>query len=820
MGENRISLGLLSTMLYGAAVLLAIGILLASTSHAARAAGLIFEQAAQMAPGEWRNIRHLTDWTGKSEGVSFHSFQYLQRLNTSASPADGMGWTQQLVEHRGSLMMILARGSLERALMIMDAEGNFRRINQPQGFDEGGHNLPGGRRPFNRLTSDGEYLYFAPADTQREMGYLIRTPLDNPGVFERVGPSFNDPQMDDVGNFAITYVPQWRRFYAYTPGGKIWSRAPEDTEWFMHGRLPRNADGRRLSGYAGLLLWNPVRQELAIVGGQNFGSNPTITSHMQYRLKEPMGKPELMADRIGPDGEPMPWGSGSSKLIVDPRDGGYLYLRNNIMYRAPDLEGPYAVYEDLTDLLPFGRYEPYCPFALVPGTDVIAFVSHIRGLVLHRLKAIADLSGLELAPNPTDISDQIEPEHHDPEQQVQPKPESSEPLNLQESIIGQIAAGMRAGDVALIPGAAFPRGHASFRAWFTQARQTDVWGDVAHWHPGTASIYFQGLNQSNVFFRYDARRNEWSELPLEGGPVKETNYYHVYNKIALDPKRGHYYRLWLRGSRQNALLRYVIAQRRWEFAADPMPLAPVGSSSALSFVPLEWHSGLDRLVMIRNRRAWAIDPARPDTLDGYTDLGPIEVHGYHSTSRYNVTRGDMLVVGGTYSPRKASLIAADGSIAPVADLPFDHRISNDNLLYDPVSGAYLIYRAPSRELWELRADLTEWSMVRVFDQEVWRGRYAGVRTAPIPELGAIFIQTEHGARLYKHSSNGTDATIARPTPPKAVPPPIGHQPENPSPSVRASRLSQPVEAPSGIRPEPAAHARDLSPAMIRAIRNR
>ncbi|WP_339379906.1 hypothetical protein [Azoarcus taiwanensis] len=768
-----------------------------------------------MAPGEWRNLAHLTTWPGKDEGVSFKSFQYVVPIDGESGGADGMGWTQQLVEHDGKLMMILSRSQFERALMVMEADGRFWRINQPEGFDSNaGH--PGGRRPFNRLTKDDDYLYFAPSDSPRtEMGWFIRTPLDNPGVFERVGPSFGDTQVDGVGSFAITYVQEWGRFYAYTPGGKIWSRAPEDNEWHLHERLPRNDDGRRLSGYAGLLLWNSVKRELAIVGGQNFGSR-LRTSYMQYRMTEPFGAPELMADRVGPDGERMLWGSGSSKLIVDPRDGSYLFLKSNVLYRAPDLASPYTVYEDLTGSLPFGRYEPYCPFALVPGTDVIAFISHTQGLVLHRLKPL-----VAEAPARKPGDEAVESENKVTGQPM-PQPARDLPIApaLAQSAIGQLAASTQPGEVAEIPGVAFPPGHANFRAWFTQSSQADVWGDVAHWHPDTASIYFQGLNQSNVFFRYDALRNEWSELPLEGGPVKETNYYHVYNKIALDPKRGHYYRLWLRGSRQNALLRYVIAQRRWEFAADPMPLAPVGSSSALSFVPLEWHSGLDRLVMVRNRRAWAIDPARPDALDGYTDLGPIEVHGYHSTSRYNVTRGDMLVAGGTYSPRKASLIAADGSIAPVADLPFDHRISNDNLLYDPVSGAYLIYRAPSRELWELSADLTEWSMVRVFDQEVWRGRYAGVRTAPIPELGAIFIQTEHGARLYKHSSNGTDATIARPTPPKAVPPPIGHQPENPSPSVRASRLSQPVEAPSGIRPEPAAHARDLSPAMIRAIRNR
>ena len=800
---------------YRAAVMLTIGLLLVAPLQAARATGLILEQAALMAPGEWRNLAHLTTWPGKDEGVSFKSFQYVGPINGGSGGADGMGWTQQLVEHDGKLMMVLSRSQFERALMVMEADGRFWRINQPEGFDSNaGH--PGGRRPFNRLTQDEDYLYFAPSDSPRtEMGWLIRTPLDSPGVFERVGPPFRDTQVDGVGSFAITYVKEWGRFYAYTPGGKIWSRAPEETEWHLHERLPRNDDGRRLSGYAGLLLWNSVKRELAIVGGQNFGSSPR-TSYMQYRLTEPFGAPELMADRVGPDGERMLWGSGSSKLIVDPRDGGYLFLKSNVLYRAPDLASPYTVYEDLTGSLPFGRYEPYCPFALIPGTDVIAFISHIRGLVLHRLKPL-----VAEAPARKPGDDAVQSENRVTGQPMpQPAPDLLAAPGLAQSAIGQLAASTQPGVVAEIPGAAFPPGHADFRTWFTQASRADTWGDRIHWHPETASIYFQGLNARNVFYRYDALTNSWSDLPLEGGPVKETGGYHVYNKIALDSVRGHYYRLWRRSSRQNALLRYVIAERRWETLADPMLIVPLSASDERSFIPIEWHDDLDRLIVIRQRRAWAIDPERADSQEGYTDLGPVGVHGYHSTAHYNSNRREMLVMGGNHSSRTVSVIGPNGAITEAASLPFNHRITNDNLTHDPVSGAYLVYRASTGELWELSGDLSNWTLVRTFDEGVWRSRYAGLRLAPIPELGVIFIQTEHGARIYKHASNNTDAAVARRTPPRSSPPSSARQLEDPPPAARASPASQPNEAPSGIHPAPAANARDLSPAMIRAIRSR
>ncbi len=770
-----------------------------------------------MSPGEWKNIQHLTSWPGKDEGISFKSFQYVSPIGGGSGGADGMGWTQQLVEYDGKLMMILSRSQYQRALMVMEADGSFWRVNQPHGFDSNAAH-PGGRRPFNRLTQDEDYLYFAPSDSPRtEMGWLIRTPLNNPGAFERVGPSFGDTQVDGVGSFAVTFVPEWGRFYAYTPGGKIWSRTPDDGEWHLHERLPPNDEGHRLSGYAGLLLWNSIKQELAIVGGQNFGSGPK-TSYMQYRLTEPLGAPELMADRIRPDGERMLWGSGSSKLIVDPRDGGYIYLHGRgPLYRAPDLSSPYSLYEDISGFLPFGQYEPYSPFALIPGTDVIAFISHIRGVVLHRLKPLGTgppASGSD------ELADSDEDRIGSRPHPVQPAaPSLSIAPDLAQSAIGQLAASMQPGEVAGIPSATFPSGHANFRAWFTQASQADTWGDGVHWHPQTASIYFQGLNARNVFYRYDALTNSWSELPLEGGAVRETSGYHVYNKIALDASRGHYYRLWRRNTRQNVLLRYVIAERRWETLAEPMLIEPLEASSEHSFIPIEWHTAMDRLIVVRGRRVWAVDPSRADSKAGYTDLGPVKVHGYHSTAHYNGVRGDMLVTGGNYSGRDVAVVNADERIRQAADLPFNHSVARDNLTHDPVSGAYLIYRTASGELWELSDDLSEWTLVRIFDAGVWHSRYSGLRLAPIPQLGVIFIQTEDGARLYKHKNNARDAVSTRRESHRSAPPPHSHQAESPpGPIVRDAPASLPGVVPSVIRLGPAADAKGLSSAMIRAIR--
>lgn len=783
----------------------------------AKGADLIIEQAALMRPGEWRNIAHLTSWPGKDDGVGFKSFQYVRPIDGGEGGADGMGWTQTLVHHRGRLMMVLSRSQYQRALMIMEPDGHFWRIDQPVGFDSNA-NHPGGRRPFNRLTQDAQYLYFAPADMPpTEMGWFIRTPLESPGDFERFGVPIGDSQMDGVGNFAVTYVPEWTRFYAYTPGGKIWSWAEGESEWLYHGRLPSDPadENRRLSGYAGLLLWNSVKNELAIVGGQTFGNRPR-TSYKSYRLTDPLGSPELLPDRTNAEGERMPWSSGGSKLIVDPRDGSYLFLRSNVLYRSCTLGGHYHLFEDLRDAQPFGAYEPYAPYTHLPDSEVIVFLSHIRGLILYRLR-------------------ELTPDEHCQQHEVMADATTRQPSkqtndHLRGSVIAELAARLAPGTHAALEDTTHPPGHASFRDWFLNNGRHDTWGDAVYWDPSSARVYFQGLEtQGDTFIAYDAHDNSWVELPLSGGPRRETAGYHVYNKGTLDPVSGRYYRLWRRGRDNpdgvpfgsNTLLGYSISERKWNVVVKAMPIQPVSGGAESSYVPLEWHGGLRQLVLIRGRRAWAFDPdnGRLDQLSGYTDLGPISVHGYHSTSHFNITRGDMLVLGGNYSKRSAAVISGTGQINSVADLPFDHGVANDNLTHDPVSGNYLVYRARSHELWELSPSLNEWVLVARFVNDPWRGHYAGLRLAPIPELGVIFIQTEHGARLYKHRSAVTETALTHRQPSRSTRPPVRREPVIPAPPVTATmQESLPEEASGEVRAEPAPDARNLSSAMIRAIR--
>ena len=337
---------------------------------------LLVDQAATMHPGEWRNLAGLTTWPGKDGGRKFKSFQYVYNGSTGA---DGMGWTQDLVYDNGRLMLVLNRSGIQRALIGMNSDGAWWRLDEPEGF------VGTDRRPFNKLMQDDEYLYFTPNGCKECMGYFIRTPLDNPGVFEDYGIPIGDDQMDSVGNFAAEYVPEWDRFYAYTPGGKLWTWTHGETEWTLLDRFRYD-----LSGYAGVLVWNPVKKELIVAGGQVFGESENLGAGVA-RITEPMGKMELLPDMEYPDGSPLYYTAAQSRLIVDPRDGSYIQIANNKnIYRNDEAGGTYEYYDSVDQAhgWQLGNYELYTPYAFVPGTDVIVFVSHIRGVVLYRLKEL------------------------------------------------------------------------------------------------------------------------------------------------------------------------------------------------------------------------------------------------------------------------------------------------------------------------------------------------------------------------------------------------------------------------------------------------
>lgn len=344
---------------------------------------LIEEEAATMQPGEWRNLKDKTFWPGKNHDLSFKGFQTVYWPDGRAI-TDGMGWTQDIALHNGRLIMLLMRSNYPD-LMVMEPDGHFWRKNHIDGV------LGGGRRPFNRLAYDDEFLYYFPGAVEKlQIGMAVRTPLDNPGEFEVAIPAgFDFVDQDSSGNFAVTYVKEWGRFYSFAQYGYIRSIAIGETEWTIHGQAPVDDFGVRASGYAGAIVYNPVRDELVAFGGQYFGNNPPC-DHKAVRMTEPFGEISALPDLENEQGDRLSFRSNMAKLFIDPRDGAYLMQPvgpEHLIYRNDDFSKPWTLYEDMRAIGgPLSHWETYAPLALIPNTDVYVFLSNINGLVLHRLK--------------------------------------------------------------------------------------------------------------------------------------------------------------------------------------------------------------------------------------------------------------------------------------------------------------------------------------------------------------------------------------------------------------------------------------------------
>ncbi len=335
---------------------------------------LLRDAAAELEPGEWRHIEtELPSGSG-----TFKEFQTVKAEPPATGGADGMGWTERLVEYRGTLMLPLMRDAFVKALLIMDSEGNWQRFDKPPGWSE----TKSERRPFNRWFRDDTYAYFAPADDKTSMGYTLRTPLETPGSFERFGVSIGDSQMDTVGNFSMTLAKG--RFWAYTPGGRLRSWAEGEAAWTdNYEHIPRDD---RNTGYAGTVIYNPVRDEVMSIGGQYFGDSPDV-SDRGLRVASGEGAPSELFLATFEDGTPVKAiTAASSRFLYHPITGEYLMLyRDGKMYRSQNGE-VWTLYEDLTEMKPWGNYEQYCPWTILEDTDVIVMVSHIRGVWLHRVK--------------------------------------------------------------------------------------------------------------------------------------------------------------------------------------------------------------------------------------------------------------------------------------------------------------------------------------------------------------------------------------------------------------------------------------------------
>lgn len=463
---------------------------------------LLYDIAAQLQPGEWRRVPTVLP-AGKE---TFKSFQTVS--TPGAGSADGMGWTERLVEYEGTLMLPLMRDTFGKALALMDVDGNWRRLEKPAGWTSKSE-----RRPFNRWFAYAGYVHFANSNgTKTLIGTTLRSPVNSPGVFEPYGIPVGDDQFDTVGNFSM--CEGWGRHWVYSPGGKLRSWAEGETAWHNHaGHIPT---ALRNSGYAGTVIFNPVKDAVIALGGQHFGDNPDI-SYRVLKVDSPLGDAEIF-DAVFEDGSLVrEITAASSRFTYHPITGEWLMLyRNGVMYYSDDAR-VWKVYEDLTKLKPWGAYEKYCPWThLGNRPDVLVMVSHIEGVWLHRLK--------ELAPTPD------------------PDPDPEEPVDeFLTTPLGQFAAALVPGDCVEFPSPTLNARDSSGSAPFSPPPGSGGvnlldWASMMDLDPQTLRFYVQGGRPRDAappqkIVMYDAKRDAWDSVGnwsgLGGG--------HLYRHTAIAP---------------------------------------------------------------------------------------------------------------------------------------------------------------------------------------------------------------------------------------------------------------------------------------------
>lgn len=692
--------------------------------------GIIPEEAATMQRGEWRNIMHRTNLSAGSE---FQSFQRVHGTDGGSASADGIGWTQDLGYHEGKLLILAMRDRSPVSLIVMEPDGEFWRQN----------NLPlgGGRRPFNRLAQDATHLYYFPGQLpQLELGKGYRTSLDDPGEFEQVIPGFQDEQADSVGNFSVTYVPDWDRFYAISPGGVVWSIELGETGWHNHGRTPYDrtaGDEGRVSGYASAIVWNDFTKELVLMGGQGFGSPPGAADKVA-RMTEPNGEIQALEDLRTVDGEELFYTSAEGKLFPDPRDGTWMLQSGRTkMYRSTgDASGPYELYADLHAIgKPFGSFEAYTPLARVPGTEVIVFLSHRNGVILHRP---GESAGGTVPDEPTD-----EPA---PEPVTPPAPGA-----LEGSWLLDTAEAMETGFYAPVD-AALPDGYANFGdlmfARMQNTNSADFWAPVAVWNPVRQQALFvldrtpgADSEDSVNIFGYDAASHSWFLYPLPADTGGEFGAPHVYGRWALDIERQRLYRPY---NGQLWVLDIDIGE--W---LEPRPFANFGPGTG--GVAVHEATG-EMLAMNNDGRVLAWDPET----DVIRTVGQDPTNsGHHAHAVYNPLRREVAFAFG--GGAVMTLVGAQGQVRSVP-IPAEARAGGSAtsfLFWDPGSGDWIIYEHERKQVWEYDGDT--WRMAYdVGANDPWPP-FHGYLICPIPEAGVIMWlhRSDFGGdgrhqRLYKH----------------------------------------------------------------------
>jgi hypothetical protein len=207
------------------------------------------------------------------------------------------------------------------------------------------------------------------------------------------------------------------------------------------------------------------------------------------------------------------------------------------------------------------------------------------------------------------------------------------------------------------------------------------WTPHGVWDATTEQVLIGGRRGLTKIIGYSDVTGDWRELPMPAALGRfVAGTVHYYGKIARNPNTGVVYF----GTSENdsRLFALTPGAETWEQLATA-PTANNGNGGSF-----EWAADTERLVQyVGAAERWLIyNPGDNTWSNPYNGLG----HGQHAVLRYHGTPERHLLVGGTDTTRRASLVTSAGVVTQVTDVPADIRMSAGSWIHAHPSGCWIV----------------------------------------------------------------------------------------------------------------------------------
>jgi hypothetical protein len=268
------------------------------------------------------------------------------------------------------------------------------------------------------------------------------------------------------------------------------------------------------------------------------------------------------------------------------------------------------------------------------------------------------------------------------------------------------------------------------------------WTDDAHWDSRTGQFLYMGFRQTRQFIAYSEASNSWRVIELNresDNPCFQTKFGHIYSNNALDAENSRFYHQYGGFDKYEGGISFFDLQKEKWTKLPPRPNNGGGMS-------IEYFGSMDGLLH-HNAKPGLFN----NKLQKWEELAACPVDGYHSISRHNPFRNEVLMTGGNNNPQVMARLKKDGKIERLKDVPIKLTVRHDKISIDPATGRYLIFADNN---YEFDSDKNEY---RQFITTFPYTKYSMPVCAFIPEYGVVMWAEGKGVFLYKHDASATTA---------------------------------------------------------------